>query len=306
MLRSRFSLPRAILIVAICSVCLCGASAQQPASPDAKKDAALDRALRHATPEWQIVAPHLPDPATASAALLQQAGDILRARRFPEDAIEYYDYALKRGGNEVTLDKSIGVTELQLGQPALARVYFRRCIALSKKDAEAWNNLGAVETMTDNYRQAIFDYQRAIKFNRNNSLFHANLGTSYFAVKDLESARHEFEVAVKLDPEVFHRGGFGGSQVYVLNAEDRGQFAFEMARLAALHGEEESMLHWLAQASEAGIDLRAEMANIKEFEAYNKDPRIAVIIRNTQALRNKELAVSEPVPTLAAAKPSAR
>jgi hypothetical protein len=125
-------------------------------------------------------------------------------------------------------------------------------------------------------------------------------------VKDLESARHEFEVAVKLDPEVFQRGGFGGSMVHVLSADDRGQFAFEMARLAAAHGEEESMLHWLAQASESGLDLRTAMPGIKEFDPYLKDPRIAVIIHNARALHNKELAVSEPVPTLASAKTEQR
>jgi tetratricopeptide (TPR) repeat protein len=301
MLRSRLISPLAILIVSTSALL-----AQQPAATATEDNPAVDRAMRHATTEWAIVAPHLPDPATATPAILQQAGDILRARRFLEDALEYYAYAIKRGGDEASLDNRIGVTELELGQPALARVYFRHCIALSKKDAEGWNNLGAVETISGNPRQAISDYQRAVKINRKNSLFHANLGTAYFAVKDYESARHEFEVAVNLDPQVFQRGGFGGSLVHVLSADDRGQFAFEMARLAAAHGEEESMLHWLAQASEAGLNLREAMPGIKEFAPYLKDARIALIIHNTQALRNKELAVTDPVPSLAAAKTESR
>ena len=297
MLRSRLILPIAILIVSSSS-----ALAQQTPSINPDTEAAVSRAQRHATAEWQLVAPHLPDPETASPTILQQAGDILRARRFLEDALEYYGYALKRGGNEAPLENRMGVTELQLGQTALARVYFRHCITVSKKDAEGWNNLGAVETIAGNPRQAISDYQRAVKINHKNSLFHANLGTAYFGVKDYESARHEFELAVKLDPGVFERGGFGGPLVHVLSTDDRGQFAFEMARLAAAHGEEESTLHWLAQASEAGVDLRAAMPGIREFEPYLKDERIAVIIRNSQALRNKELAISDPVPTLAAPK----
>jgi tetratricopeptide (TPR) repeat protein len=301
MLRSRRILPLAIFILSACA-----AQAQQPASTALGTDPAVDRALRHATIEWQNVAQHLPNPETASPADLQQAADILRARRFLEDALDYYGYALKRGGDEASLDNRMGVTELQMGQSALARVYFRHCVALRKKDAEGWNNLGAVETIDGNPRQAISDYQRAVKINRKNSLFHANLGTAYFAVKDIESARHEFEVAVKLDPAVFDRGGFGGSLVHVLSADDRGQFAFEMARLAAAHGEEESMLNWLAKACEAGMDLRASMVNVKEFEPYAKDVRIAVIIRNTKALHTRELAATEPVPTLAAAKTEPR
>ena len=274
------------------------AAAQQKASTGIEDDAALTLAARHATAEWQIVAPHLPDPLSASPALLQQAGDILRARRFLEDALEYYGYAIKRGGDEALLDNRMGVTELQIGQPALARVYFRRCLALRKKDAEGWNNLGAVETINGNTKQAISDYLRAVKINHKNSLFHANLGTAYFAAKDYESARSEFELAVKLDPAVFERGGFGGSLVHVLSSADREQFAFEMARLAAVHGEEDSMFHWLAQASEAGLDLHVAMQGIHEFQPYLQDARLGVIMQNTLALRNKVLAVSEPVPAI--------
>jgi len=305
MLRSRFVLSLAILILSAGNAAIL-AHAQPPSATDSESDPAVARARRHATPEWRIVAPHLPDPETGSPADLQQAGDILRARRFPDEALEYYRYALQRGGDEAVLDKRMGVIELQLGQDALARAYFRRCVSLSKRDAEGWNNLGAVETIAGNARQAISDYQRAVKIDRRNSLFHANLGTAYFAVKDVDSARHEFEVAVKLDPEVFHRGGFGGSLVHVLSTDDRGQFAFEMARLAAARHEEDSMLHWLAQASEAGLDLRVAMAGVKEFNPYLKDARIAVIVHNAKALRTRELAVSDPVPTLADAKTEGR
>lgn len=294
MVRSRFVLPLASLVVSVSA-----AFAQPPAMADSTKAAAAVRALRHASPEWQLVAAHLPDPATATPASIEQAGDILRARRFLDDALEYYRFALERGGNRASLDKKLGVTELQLGQPAPARAYFRQSIALNRRDAEAWNNLGAVETMAGRVRQALFDYQRAVLIDSTNSIFHANLGTAYFAIDNYDSARHQFEVAVKLDPEVFERGGFGGSQVRVLSAQDRGRLAFEMARLAAGQGEQESMLHWLAQASEAGLDVRAAMDGIREFQPYRNDARIAVILRNAQASHSEELAAREPVPTLA-------
>jgi hypothetical protein len=54
------------------------------------------------------------------------------------------------------------------------------------------------------------------------------------------------------------------------------------------------------------MDLRATMVNIKEFEPYAKDARIAVIIRNAKAMRTREIAVTEPVPTLATAKSEPR
>lgn len=293
-----FASVTSLIFASVCSLCIVPATGQQKSESNLDPDSAATLALRHGTAEWQIVAPHLPDPKNASPALLQQAGDILRARRFLEDALEYYRYAISRGGDEALLDNRMGVTELQLDQPALARIYFRRCVALKKKDAEGWNNLGAVETIDGNARQAISDYQRAVKINRQNGLFHANLGTAYLAIKDSGSAGREFEMAVKLDPAVFERGGFGGSLVHVLSAADRGQFAFEMARLAAAHNEEEGMLHWLEKASEAGFDLHVAISGAREFLPYLDDARIAIIVRNTQALRNKEVAVTGPVPVL--------
>src|SRR5277367_1507069 len=61
------------------------------------------REARHQDPQWELVKPHLPDPAIATAQQLETVGDVLRARRFPEDATDYYLYALRRGGNEVEL-----------------------------------------------------------------------------------------------------------------------------------------------------------------------------------------------------------
>src|SRR5277367_2735390 len=97
------------------------------------------RELRHKDPQWQSVLQHLPDPATATEQQLETVGDVLRARRFPEDALDYYNYALRRGGgNEVLLMNKIGVTELDLRHTAAARAYFQRATQVKKKDAVAW------------------------------------------------------------------------------------------------------------------------------------------------------------------------
>ena len=70
------------------------------AAGDAEPEDATRRSSQD--PQWLAVKPHLPDPATASADKLEMAGDVLRARRFPEDALDYYQYALRRGGKEVS------------------------------------------------------------------------------------------------------------------------------------------------------------------------------------------------------------
>jgi tetratricopeptide (TPR) repeat protein len=283
------------------SICVIGldavlfAAAQQPTVID---QAATDRVERHSSVEWLTVAPHLPNPQTASPVELETAGDVLRARRLPADAIDYFKFAIQRGGNEVELTNRIGVTELEQNQLALARACFKRVLILKRKYAEGWNNLGATEDMSGNMKAAIGDYLHAVKLNRKNAIFHANLGTAYFGASDYESARHEFDVAAKLDPGIFHRGGFGGSLVHVLSGDDRGRFAFEMARIAAGHGEDESMLHWLAVSIEGGYDVGSAMTGLKDFNAYRKDPRITLLLHNAKAMRARQLAVTEPVPVL--------
>src|SRR3979411_1727827 len=103
------------------------------------------REIRPRDPQWETVRSHLPDPAVSTEEQLETVADVLRARRFPEDALDYYIYALKRGGgNQVMLLNKIGVTQLELRHTAAARAYFQRAIQMQKKDAVAWNNLGAV------------------------------------------------------------------------------------------------------------------------------------------------------------------
>jgi tetratricopeptide (TPR) repeat protein len=241
--------------------------------------------LTHDDPQWTTVQSHLPDPQTASAAKLELAADVLRARRFPADALEYYNYALRQGGDQALLLNKMGVTELELQNMMQARAYFQRVVKLNKKNAEAWNNLGAVEYLGRHYRNAILDYNRAIKVNKKESSFHSNLGTAYFDMKQFDSARKEFEIALKLDPEMFQRRRMSaGITAHLLSPEDHARFCFEMARLYAKNGDEADMLHSLQMASEGGFDVASEMGRDASLSPYRKDPRVLLILQNARAL----------------------
>src|ERR1700735_4005196 len=136
-------------------------NAQKIASPS---DVITD--VRHQSPEWLTIQPHLPDPAVTSAAQLETVGDVLRARRFPEEALKYYVYAMQRGGNPATLMNKLGVTELDMRHIVSARAYFQQVVRLQRKDAQGWNNLGAVEYLDGHYGGAISDYRKAIKVDK--------------------------------------------------------------------------------------------------------------------------------------------
>jgi tetratricopeptide (TPR) repeat protein len=236
------------MIAARCLPCLISLSLCV-SSGFAQRSDDLDRVERHQSPEWQALAPHLPDPATATAASLTTAADVMRARRMPEDALDYYRFALQRG-DDPKLENSIGITLLELQRLPEARAAFRRAIQLKPKGAEQWNNLGATEYAAGQYRAALQDYVHAVKLNRKSAVFHSNLGTAYFEMKDYESARAEYITAIKLDPKVFHSGSLSGVDAHIMSASDRGRFCFEMAKMAARIHDDDNVIRWLARSSE--------------------------------------------------------
>jgi tetratricopeptide (TPR) repeat protein len=263
---------------------------QQPA-PLTSSD---ERAILHNSSDWALIEPHLPDPATATAARLETAGDVLRARRFPEDALDYYGYALQRGGDVSTLLNKMGIVRLELHQTELARVMFLRTVRARKKDSVGWNNLGVSEYALQDYRGAIDAYRHAIKINKRSAVFHANLGLAYFEKGDAEDARTEFSRALALDPTVMSGLDNGGTTAHVVGAHDYPGMCLQMAELFAREGDAEHMLLWLGKASDAGLDLRSAVHEHVVFAAYVKDPRILLLISNAAQLRAKSVASARP------------
>ena len=273
--------------IAVGLVCLCSAGwycASLAAQERASSSTPPDR--MHQSEQWAEIERHLPDPKTASAKDLEQQADILRARRFPMDAMDYYRYALDRGGNVPDLLNKLGLTELEMKNIELARSYFQRAVKLNRKDGQAWNNLGAVECIDGEAGRAVSDYKKAIKLQKKEAVFHANLATAFFQVRNFGGARREMAAAMKIDPHVFdRREGFGGVSAHVLSSQDRAQFELEMAKLYAQNGLEGEMLHSLAMASEAGMDIQREMRKDPVLAKFEMDPRVLVVVHNAQALR---------------------
>jgi len=294
---SRASLPYIILATLLLCAPLC---AQKALSHEEA------RAQDHENPTWPSVASHLPDPTKATAAQLETAADVLRARRFLEDSLDYFSYAMQRGGgNEIKLLNKMGVTELELRRPVQARAYFQRVVKIQKRDPEGWNNLGAIEYLEGRFGNAISDYKKAIKLDKNTATYHSNLATAYFDRKDFDNARKEYEIALKIDPDMLQHHGTAGTTTRMLSPEDHARFCYELARLYASRGDEENMLHFLTMASESGFDVLREMASDTVLGKYRKDPRVLLLVKNSKDLRSNPTSVADattPPPPLPAAK----
>jgi tetratricopeptide (TPR) repeat protein len=263
-------------------------SAQQPAAATS----AEERAALHAGSDWKLVADHLPDPSSATPAALETAADVLRARRFPEDALDYYGYAVARGGDLGRLLNKMGIVRLELQQPAIARQLFLRNVRAHKKDAQAWNNLGVTEFAGQNYMAAITDYRRAVHLDKHSAVYHSNLGLAYFENKDVLGAREQFALAIQLDPTVMRDSGEGGVTAQILESMKYSDLCFEMARLYARAHSPEAMRVWLARASEAGFDVRNGMQDEASLRPYLNDPQIKMMLENSALLQKRTVAAT--------------
>ena len=246
-----------------------------------------DPAHAHASAEWANIAAHLPDPATASAAKLESTGDVLLARRYPQDALQFYTAALNRGGEPDVLFEKMGITCLQQQQVTLAHTYFQRGIGLNKKNPSAWNNLGASDFVLHDTSGAIRAYKHAVKLQKNSAAFHSNLALAYFEARKTGDARHELAIALQLDPDLLRKKNEGGYTAQVLASQRYPEICFEMARIYAAQGNMEATLDWLTKASERGFNVRAAMDSDPELKALLADPRVQVIVKNDEVLRAK-------------------
>ena len=264
----------------------------QQIQPSAPLTSPEERAELHAGPDWQQLAPHLPDPDTGSAAALETAGDVLAARRFPEDALDYYGYAMARGGNVSDLLNKMGVVRLELRQNELAREMFQRTVRVQKKDAAAWNNLGVTEFIAKEYVKAIDDYKRAMRLDSRSAVYHSNLGMAYFELKDLESARDQFAAATRLDPEIMQARPGGGISAHVLSTQNYSELCFEIAKVYAREHRAAPMRLWLAKASEGGFDVRGNMRSDTVLAPYLKDPEVKLLLANAASLHTRAVATT--------------
>jgi tetratricopeptide (TPR) repeat protein len=274
---------RAGAVVLLCLLAGAGRSTQVAAQSQVVNMSSRQR--MHESPQWAQIEPHLPNPKTATAQELETQADILRARRFPEDAMDYYRYAIARGGDEANLVNKLGLSELEMGNSQLARVYFQKAVKLDRKNPDAWNNLGASEFIDGKQVSALQDYKKAVKLDRRKAVFHANLANAYFEVKDFHGARREIAAALELDPQVFDVQGTGGVAAHVLSSHDLAEFSFEMAKMYARSGMTDQMLHALSKAAEAGMDVQIEMRKDPALAGFENDPRVTLLMHNALLLR---------------------
>ncbi len=272
------------LLALLIGIALAVAFAQNPPAPAVEE---------HPAPPARVG----PPPHDATPAQLEAEADKLRALKSYLDALDYYRAALKKAPTAGLWNK-IGITELQLSRDKDAAKSFERSIKLDRNFAEPYNNRGAVYYIEGarrqaeaeqrgkgipgaskkNYRKAIKLYQKALQLQEANASYHNNLGTAYFALKEMPLAVQEYARALQLDPDVFEHRSQTGIAAQMSSPEDRAQFAFVLARMYAKTGAVDRALEYLRRAMEDGYKEMDAVYKDQEFASVRKDPRFVELM----------------------------
>ena len=224
------------------------------------------------TPPAQVQRPEPPSP-TATARELELAGDRLREQKLYADATDYYEAALKRGGDTAVIRNQEGIAKLMMVHLDDARKDFERAVKLDREYPEAYNNLGVVFYYKKNFKRAIKEYDKAVKLRDESASFHSNLGSAYFARKEYEQANAQYQRALDIDPDIFERRSTNGIALHLMSAEDRAKFDYVLARMYARQSNFDRALLYLRKAIEDGYKKMNEVYSDNEFAALRKDPR---------------------------------
>lgn len=238
------------------------------AAPPANTTFSVPQQIRHADPP----------PTDWNAQDLEDRADQLRDQKFYADAMDYYEAAIKKGGNAAILHNKHGIAALQMLRYDLAKKDFEKALKSDRQYPEAYNNLGVVYYQRKNFKRAIREYENALKLRDTSASFHSNLGTAFFARKEYEKANEQYLRALEIDPDIFEHRNMGGISLQLISAEERAHYDYTVARIYARKGDAERSLIYLRKAMEEGYAKIDNVYKDNEFAALRKDPRFVELM----------------------------
>ena len=211
-----------------------------------------------------------------SVADLERAGDQARATKDYDQAIAYFQAALRKDKKNPHLLNKLGLSQLKANQLVEARASFEKAVKRDSKYADGFNNLGAVYFVQRNLGAATRNFKKAVALNETKPVYHINLGAAWFGQNKLDRAMAEYNRALQLDPEALSQNSSAGISAQISTTEERARFDYMMAKLYAKMGNAEECLRCLKKAKEGGYRVN-NVYQDEEFSRLWQDPRLAEI-----------------------------
>jgi tetratricopeptide (TPR) repeat protein len=211
-----------------------------------------------------------------TVAQLEKAGDTARTNKDYDQAIQYFEAAIREDSKNAVLYNKLGLAQLKAGNLPEARTSFQKAAKRDSKFADPVNNLGAVEYMQKHFGPAAKLFKKAVALDETKSTFHVNLGATWFAQKKLERAIAEYARALELNPNALATSN-SGVQAQIASPEERAKYAYMLAKIYAKRGEADECMRSLRKAKEEGYRDLANVYKDAEFAQLRNDPRLAEI-----------------------------
>jgi tetratricopeptide (TPR) repeat protein len=221
--------------------------------------------------------------AKAAAAAAQREADEALARtymvtkRYAEAAATYEKLA-KANPRDPSYLNLAGIARLQSGDMRAARAWFQRAVKVEPRFADAYNNLGATWYAEKNFKRALQYYQKAVTLQPGVAAYHTNVGYAYFSLKMAVEAEEAFRRALLMDPLIFQQNGRNGSVLQDRSVEDKGLFAFTMAKSFAGTGDAAHCAGYLRRALDEGYTNMAKVYSDPDFAGVLTDPDVQAVL----------------------------
>jgi len=194
-------------------------------------------------------------PEAMTVAELEKAGDLARATKDYDQAIGYFQAALRKEKKNALLYNKLGLSYLKKGSLTDARSNFEKAAKRNSKYADAFNNLGAVYYVQKNFGSAARYFKKALALDETRPVFHVNLGAAWFS-----------------------QNNRGGVTAQISSPEERARYDYMLAKIYARLGNVEECLHCLKRAKEGGYHNMGNVYKDEEFSRLRQDPRLSEIV----------------------------
>jgi tetratricopeptide (TPR) repeat protein len=217
-------------------------------------------------------------PEAMSVSELEKAGDVARAAKDYDQAVIYFQTALRKDKKNAVLYNKLGLSYLKQGNLPNARANFEKAAKRNNKYADAFNNVGAVYYVQKNFGSAARYFKKALALDETRPVFHVNLGAAWFSQNKVDRAIAEYSRALQLDPEALNQNSRGGVTAQISSPEERARYEYMLAKIYARLGNAEQCLHCLKKAKEGGYPNLANVYKDEEFTSLRQDPRLSEIV----------------------------
>ena len=225
-------------------------------------------------------------PHNALGNVLAQNGDYTGAIAHYERAILCGDLSLE---NLAKIHNGLANAYYQVGQHEAAIRNYEQAIALDYRYARAYNGLGMVLRATGRFAEATEAFYKATQLDNGYAAPYYGLGSIYSVTNKLDEAVRAYKSSIAREPSsamphcslaaIYQRQGRqaeAAAQLVEAEALINREKAYNLACFAAIKGETEIALKWLAQAVEetpgivSWIKQDPDFANLRDFPDFQQ------------------------------------